>query len=57
MSGNSTAVRSRQRGQVIAEYVIMMVVLIIVTLAVLSFSFFFSLYGQRMVDSVSTEYP
>jgi len=57
MSGNSTAVRSRQRGQVIAEYVIMMVVLIIVTLAVLSFSFFFSLYGERMVDSVSIEYP
>lgn len=39
------------------EYVIMMILLILIALGVLSFSYYFFIYGERMTDSVSIEYP
>ncbi len=44
-------------GQVISEYVIMLVFLAIIAIALVSLSYYFSLYGGRMVDMVSIEYP
>ena len=43
---------SKASGQVIVEYVIMLI-----ALGVLGFSYYFNLYGERMTDSVSIEYP
>ena len=44
-------------GQVIVEYVIMLVIILLIALGVLGFSYYFNLYGERMTDSVSIEYP
>lgn len=52
--------RNRSRaasGQVIGEYVIMMVFFAIIAIVMVSLSYYFSLYGGRMVDLVSIEYP
>ena len=38
----------------VADFLIM---LILIALGVLSFSYYFFIYGERMTDSVSIEYP
>ncbi|MBQ4335998.1 MAG: pilus assembly protein [Lentisphaeria bacterium] len=48
---------SKASGQVIVEYVIMLVIILLIALGVLGFSYYFNLYGERMTDSVSIEYP
>ena len=44
-------------GQAVVEYVIMLIMLILIALGVLSFSYYFFIYGERVTDSVSIEYP
>ena len=52
-SGN----RKKIAGQALTEYVIMLVMLLLIALGVLGFSYYFNLFGERMTDSVSIEYP
>lgn len=52
-SGN----RKKVAGQALTEYVIMLVMLLLIALGVLGFSYYFNLFGERMTDSVSIEYP
>ena len=56
-SGNKRKTRNKASGQVMTEYVIMLVLLLLITLGVLGFSYFFNIYGERTTDSVSIEYP
>jgi hypothetical protein len=44
-------------GQAVVEYVIMLVLLLLIAMCVLGFSYAFNVYGGRMTDSVSIEYP
>jgi len=54
---NRRSARRTVSGQAVVEYVIMLIMLILIALGVLSFSYYFFIYGERMTDSVSIEYP
>ena len=54
---NRISARRTVSGQAVVEYVIMLIMLILIALGVLSFSYYFFIYGERMTDSVSIEYP
>ena len=47
----------RESGQAVVEYVIMLVLLLLIAMCVLGFAYAFNIYGGRMTDSVSIEYP
>ncbi len=44
-------------GQIMSEYAIALVMLSLVAVVLLSLVFFFSLYGGRLVNLISIEYP
>ena len=52
-----SGIRKKAAGQVLTEYIIMLVLLLLITMGVLGFSYYFNLFGERMTDSVSIEYP
>ncbi len=54
---NKKNVYRRAAGQVLTEYVIMLVILLLIAMCVFGFSYFFNIYGERMTDTVSVEYP
>lgn len=56
-TGNRKKAMRKASGQVVTEYVIMLVAILLITLCVLGFSYIFNIYGGRMADSVSIEYP
>ena len=47
----------RNRGQVLTEYAVMLVLLTVIAAAVMAFGRVFARYGGHLVDMVSTEYP
>ena len=54
---NRISVRRSFSGQAVVEYVIMLIMLMLIALGVLSFSYYFFIYGERVTDTVSIEYP
>ena len=56
-SENKKSAFCKASGQVVTEYVIMLALLLLITMGVLGFSYFFNIYGERTTDSVSIEYP
>mgnify|MGYP003319581590 CR=1 FL=1 len=56
-SGNRKKVFCKASGQVLVEYVIMLTMLLLIAVGVLGLSYYFNLFGERMTDSVSIEYP
>ena len=54
---NSKNAFHKASGQAMTEYVIMLVLLLLITLCVLGFAYSFNVYGGRVTDSVSIEYP
>ena len=49
--------RRRQRGQVVLEYVIMLVLLTFFSLSLLALIVAFSKQGSRMIELVSADFP
>lgn len=49
--------RKTESGQVLTEYVIVLVMFALLAVSSLVLAHYFSLYGGRMVDYVSIEYP
>ncbi len=49
--------RKNCSGQIMSEYAIALVMLSLVAVVLLSLVFFFSLYGGRLVNWISIEYP
>lgn len=56
-SGNRKKFFGKAAGQVLVEYVIMLTMLLLIAVGVLGLSYYFDLFGERMTDSVSIEYP
>ncbi len=48
---------SRQQGQIIAEYVIMLAFFSVIAISLLVLMFYFSEYGWRVINLVSIDYP
>ena len=49
--------KKSESGQAILEFAIMALLLILLAGAVLWFGYFFGLFGDRVADAVSMEYP
>lgn len=48
---------SNEKGQVLSEYVIALVMFTLIALILLTFTYFFSLHGGRLIDFIGIEYP
>lgn len=53
----TAARRAKRSGQVMTEYIIVLSTMVFVAIALLSLVYFTTRFGDRMIESVSMEYP